>query len=171
MRDARRCFHSSFTLHPSSLRSRAFVFLAALGVMVIAFLIVFVMSGTTQFTYHGTERSLGEVQEQIMARSAADYALLLILQNKMTTDGKPQPFKIANDQLRGGKVVGTVAATAALPAHAIYQQVSLAHRQGDVLVHVVSPQMRERYGRGERYLLCNVAGQRLRPIDVTAAIR
>ena len=148
-------------------RCKGFVFLATLGVMAVAFLIVFAMSGTTHFSYHATDRALGEVQEQLMAQSAADYALFLISQKKMATDGTPQPFVIASDHLRGTTVVGTVGVTEPLPGQAIYQLPALAHRPGDVLVHVVSPQMDARYGRGERHLLCNLAGRRLRPIDVS----
>jgi len=166
---------SSFILHPLSLRSRGFVFLAALGVMAVAFLIVLAMSGTTRFAYHSTGTTLGEVQEQIMARSAADYACFLVAQKKMPADGTAS-FTIVTDTIlydvtKGKQGACTGTATVVLPEQQLYQSLGLVPRAGDILIHVVSPQMLERYGRGERRLLCNYAGQRLRPIDVTVAHR
>jgi len=151
--------------------SKGFVFLAVLGVMAVTILIVFAMSGATQYSYHATGRSLVDVQEQLMVQSAVDYALSLIAQNKMTADGKPQPFAIVADQLQKREVTGEVVVTAMDPNHPIYQVAGFVARPGDVLVRVASPQMQQRYGRGERWLLCNAAGGRQRSVDVTDLLR
>jgi hypothetical protein len=155
----------------SACESKGFVFLAVLGVMAVTILLAFAMSGATQYSYHTTGLGLLDVQEEIMARSAADYALALVAQKKMPTDGKPQPFTIVSDHLRARKLEGNMDVAEAAPAHPIYKLLALAHRPGDVWVHVVSPQMQAQYGRGERWLLCNTTGKRLRPIDVTSAFR
>jgi len=150
--------------------SRGFVFLAVLGVMAVTLLLAFAMSSATQFSYSRTALSLFDVQEEQMARSAADYALLMIAQKKMAADGKPQPFSLFADPAPSPTGKGTVAATEPTPAEPFYKSLSLAHRPGDVLVHVVPAPLPERGMRGGRYLLCNPAGRRVRPIDVTAAL-
>jgi len=145
--------------------------LAALGVMAVTILLVFAMSGATECSLSVTGSSLADVQAQLTARSAADYALLLIAQKKMATDGKPQPFAIVTDQLRKRAEAGEVAVTEVGPEHSVYRSAGLVHYPGDALIHVISAKMGEPQRRSERWLLGNSAGKRLRPIDVTSLVR
>ena len=149
--------------------SKGFVFLAVLGVMAVTILLTFAMSSATEFSYRSTGLSLFDVQQEQMMRSATNYALQLIARKKMATDGKPQPFSLFTDPVLRPKGEGTVAATEPTPADPFYKALSFAHRPGDVLVHVVPAPQPEQEVRGGRYVLCNQAGRRLRPIDVTAA--
>jgi len=153
----------------SARKSKGFVFLAVLGVMAVALLIAFAISSSTQFSYRQTGISLLDVQEQLMARTAADYALALLAQKKMAADGKPQPFAFTSDQRTKSTVEGNIEVTPAAPDQPVYKLTALTPRPGDVVVHVFSEAMFKRSGRGERYFLCNTAGGRARPIDVTAA--
>ncbi|MCX8037414.1 MAG: hypothetical protein N3D11_10300 [Candidatus Sumerlaeia bacterium] len=152
-------------------RSQGYVFLAVLGVMAVALLLTFAVSGATQFSYQRTAAAWVNMQEQVMARSAADYALLLLAQKKMAADGKPQPFRFVCDRQTSLTLGGTVAVTPAAANQPAYKFASLAYRPGDAILHVVSDEMLKRWGRGERYWLCNLQGARSRLIDVTAAYK
>lgn len=153
-------------------RKRAFVFVAALGVMAVGLLIAFAMGTSVQFTYYRTGASLDEVQERLMAQSAVDYTLHLLAQNPLAADGAPRPFAITQDHLRGRVLAGEVRASQLTAGHDLYKATVLAHRQGDVLLEVRSPDL-AKGGRvlGRRLLLVNTAGARVRPIDVTQALR
>ena len=151
--------------------SKAFVFLAVLGVMAVTILLAFAMSAATQYSYHTTGLSLSRVQEELLLESGADYALALVAQKKMAADGKAQPFTIVSDHLRNRKEEATVDVSEATAEQPIYKLLALAYRPGDIWIHVVSPTMLAQQGFGERWLLANVAGRRLRPIDVTAAFK
>jgi hypothetical protein len=137
--------------------------------MAVAILLAFAMSGAVQFSYRMIDTNQGRIQERLMVQSVADLALQQQAGPPLAPDAKPVPFKITTDQVIGRSIVGTFDVTQPAPEHAVYQWAALVPRPGDVLVHVESPQMLERYGFGERYLLCNRQGGRRRPIDVTAA--
>ncbi len=152
-------------------RSEGYVFLAVLGVMAAALLLTFAVSGATQFSYHRSGAAWVDLQEQLLARSAADYALFLLAQQKLSADGKPQPFRFVCDRQTSTSLGGTVAIAPAAANQPPYKTASLAYRSGDAIIHVVSDEMRKRWGRGERYWLCNLQGARTRLIDVTAAYK
>jgi hypothetical protein len=152
---------------------RAFVFMAVLGVLAVAIILAFTMAGATRISYDMTGATAGRLHEQLMVQSVMDYALYLIERGEMTTDGKPQPFEIEYDSLKSSTLLGTVVVASA-PADAdFYRPGAVAHRPGDVVVQILSPQMVDRYQRyalGERYMLYNLENRRLRMVDVTATI-
>ena len=139
--------------------------------MAVTILLAFAMSGATQHSYHTTGLSLVAVQEDLMTQSATDYALFLLAQKQMKTDGEARPFTIVSDHLRVRKVAGNVTAVDVTPEHPIYGLLNIAYRPGDVWMHIVSPQMKAEQGVGERWLLSNREGRRRRPIDVSSIFK
>jgi len=147
--------------------NKGFVFIAVLGILVVAGLLVFAMNGATRFSYLATERTLGDIEEAILARSGAECALALVAKGRMAADGTSHTLMVRTDRLRGSVADCTLAVRTLAAGDPLYRSPSLAHRPGDVLVEVRSEQMKARYGRRGRRLLCNVQGRRARPIDVT----
>ena len=58
--------------------ARAFVFMAVLGTMAVTIILAFAMSSTTQHSYSMTGLRLLDAQEDLLVRSAAEYALAMI---------------------------------------------------------------------------------------------
>ncbi|MBM3333941.1 hypothetical protein FJY63_04695 [Candidatus Sumerlaeota bacterium] len=144
--------------------ARAFVFMAVLGTMAVAIILAFAMSSTTQHSYSVTGLRLLDVQEDLLARSAAEYALAMIRAGRMAADEKPTTLTIRSGLGGGRSVEIGVDVRRLSPADQIYKAMPLVHRPGDVAVHVASSQLQEEFGVGDRYLLANLEGRRLRSL-------
>jgi len=148
---------------------RAFVFLAAFGVMIVVGLMVFAMAGATQFSYRRSGTAQVDVQEQVLLQSAVEYALYRIRRGEATAEVQPLQLWITTDHARRAVLEANVWTLELGPDHQLYQRTALDWRPGDVLVEVECEALRLQHGRHEQLLLANVEGRRQRAINVTGA--
>jgi hypothetical protein len=150
-------------------KERAFAFLAALGAMVIAFLIVFAMSAAIDFSLNTIGRTRTQLQAEAAIESAVDYAMSWV--GSVTYRGTEQWVEIETDHLNQRLLRVRIAVEPLSADHPAYRSPSLAYRSGDVLVRVQADAAQERSVVGERQVLGNTEGRRDRPIDLTATLR